>query len=472
MIRAPPQFLLRVLENPEYTIQLDDQLKEIRPIHKIDGTTSFLAHLLYKAVWPTAPRDFAFLGMACQWDDDTWIDAVCSIQDSRIPEEKGYVRADLLIGGYVIKACPGQPEMSDVTYIFKLDLKGNVPTFIVNKIGQAQPLCVNTLRNFAEPLYVEMKKDSQRLKEFEDTYPILPIAYMAQLTTPSVPATATTSLGSQLVPTPAPTAETAPTKVGVYTQPTSGPEDVAANIGGGLIEVEGEREGRQETGNPTQFGGERQNSDPTVVGEWMGRQNGMEASDPVVVEGEWAWIENEMETVARQSGDGENLQQLPPVAQRWHLMDEETRFTTPETELENGTGDRRLQHPMDEEVRFATPITELEDGARGQLEHASSRPPTLGGPTSPAETTGTETTDTPRDPSSATGKSENGMIVMEPLDAYTPEELSSDEGEPKMDEVFWNSRPSHPELILKIPVYQDARRDSEMSKAVSREKCA
>ena len=171
LIKAPPTFIIRVLNDPSYTTVLDDMLKESRIIYKLSKSLH-LVQLLYKGVWPTAPRDFSVLSIQGEVDERTWISSGISVEDPRIPEEKGYVRAQLDVGGYLIRSVPSEPEVSKVTYVARVDLKGNIPAFAVNKISQSQPLCVNRLRGLIEPLYAKMKEKPQKMKEFEEKFSI------------------------------------------------------------------------------------------------------------------------------------------------------------------------------------------------------------------------------------------------------------------------------------------------------------
>ena len=172
LVRAPPRFITRVLNDPSYTTVLDDMLKESRIIHELSKSLH-LVQLLYKGIWPTAPRDFSVLSIQGELDERTWISSGISVEDPRMPEEKGYVRAQLDVGGYVIRSVPSEPEMSEVTYVARVDLKGNIPAFAVNKISQSQPLCVNRLRGLVEPLYTKMKGEPQKMREFEEAFPIV-----------------------------------------------------------------------------------------------------------------------------------------------------------------------------------------------------------------------------------------------------------------------------------------------------------
>lgn len=171
LVKVPPRFIIRVLNDPSYTTILDDMLKESRVLQELSKSLH-LVQLLYKAVWPTAPREFSVLSILGQLDERTWISSGISVNDPRIQPEKGYVRAQLDVGGYLIRSVPSNPEVSEVTYVARVDLKGNIPAFAVNKISESQPLCVNRLRGLVEPLYAKMKSDPQKMREFEEKYPI------------------------------------------------------------------------------------------------------------------------------------------------------------------------------------------------------------------------------------------------------------------------------------------------------------
>lgn len=170
-VNAPPEFLLRFLRDPTNATALDELLKETRVLQELSPAVT-LVQLLYKAVWPTSPRDLAVLSIAGQVDPSTWISSGISIIDARIPPEKGYVRADLLAGGYVIHSVPDKPEISEVTYAACVNLKGNIPAFVANKIAESQPMCVDQMRKLTEPFYQQLKDDPQNLAAFEEKFPV------------------------------------------------------------------------------------------------------------------------------------------------------------------------------------------------------------------------------------------------------------------------------------------------------------
>ena len=171
-VNVPPDFILRLLMDGSYACELDDLLKDIEEIYTVTDSIHLL-HLHYKPVWPTTARDFAVLDVAGRVDENISVHAAVSITDPRIPEERGYVRGEVVSGGgYVIQSCPGHPNRSYITYITQVDLKGSVPMFVVNKVIESQPLCASQLRQIAEREYGKAKQNLQMLKELEEKQPI------------------------------------------------------------------------------------------------------------------------------------------------------------------------------------------------------------------------------------------------------------------------------------------------------------
>lgn len=70
-----------------------------------------------------------------------------SYQNPFIPEVKGIVRAELVIGGWLVTPKPNN-EGCHVIYIIQTDLKGSIPTRVVNSVSQQQPLLIASIKNF------------------------------------------------------------------------------------------------------------------------------------------------------------------------------------------------------------------------------------------------------------------------------------------------------------------------------------
>ena len=204
-INCPPEFLIRILMDTTYSKQLDDLLDKMTLMKEVDDHVQ-LMYLKYKAFWPTTARDFCVLSVFGQFDKSTFVHAASSVVDPRVPEEKGYVRGEVLSGGYVIQACPGQPGLSRVTYVTQVDLKGSVPAFVVNKVCESQPQCVNHFRHIAEGEFARLNRNLVKMTQFENQFPIPHIVKERPSLSPT----------SSLPPLPRPLEEQAPS----LTEPT------------------------------------------------------------------------------------------------------------------------------------------------------------------------------------------------------------------------------------------------------------
>ena len=206
-INTPPDFVLRVLMDPVHESALDDMLKDTRVIKEVTPTIDLL-HLTYKAVLLTSARDFAVCNVVGRIDEHTSVHAACSVTDHRIPEVKGCVRGDVMAGGYCIKDVPGNPNAALVTYITQVDLKGSVPAFVVNKIVESQPQCVNQLDKIVMKEYSKLTSDPAGMEQFEKKFPIYSIFPVKEATPIIIITEHSEPTASTLGRTPGPTAST------------------------------------------------------------------------------------------------------------------------------------------------------------------------------------------------------------------------------------------------------------------------
>lgn len=450
IIRAPPAFIVRVLKNPKFTTRFDEMLRESRFLDEIsDGVR--IVHLSYKAVWPTAPRDFSLLSVSGQLNDSTWIQIGLSITDPRIPEQKGHVRAHLVVGGYVLVECPDNPDVSEVTYATKVDLKGSVPSFVVNKVTSNQPLCVHHLRTVVESLYAELKQNPQRMREYEKEFPVHKLfAKKASQEPETGEASQETGKASQEPETAAPKSEApvfrpkatsltatslpAIPKAGIVRNSSSSPQLLAAEA---TLRSRDAKPGpsRKKSRDRHQLPGSREQSLRAEVIE-----NGPTVFPPIT------------ETVDDSDLPPESTDQVAP--QRTHGSDQEPApaFTAIK---EDGTESR----------------DESENESNGEEEERDE----AGAAPNSAESS----------PNSSPPSLRNNLIVMESIEAYTPEEISSDEaggtGEGGGEEEEGEDRPAEgereeevfslkrgPSFELKLPPYPTQEIEAEQSSNDSR----
>ncbi|KAF4689186.1 hypothetical protein FOZ60_001960 [Perkinsus olseni] len=92
-------------------------------------------------------RDCVYAILREKIRDDLWIVSSKSVDLPEYPENgvlPGYVRCDVKFAGYAMSIDPKTKELT-VTMYNQVDVKGNIPTWIVNKAQNKQPACLNDM---------------------------------------------------------------------------------------------------------------------------------------------------------------------------------------------------------------------------------------------------------------------------------------------------------------------------------------
>jgi hypothetical protein len=99
-----------------------------------------------KTPWPISPRDMSATLLREFNDDESYI-VMVSVEDDRIPEVSGNVRANLMISGWrMYKTETGV----GVTYVTQIDLAGSIPTSFLKSIQIQVPLCAGKVVQYAQ----------------------------------------------------------------------------------------------------------------------------------------------------------------------------------------------------------------------------------------------------------------------------------------------------------------------------------
>ena len=104
----------------------------------VDEKTS-VRRIAYKAIWPTAPRDFVVCTSWSELEDGSELITTRSVWDELYPHKEGYVRGFLNISGYHITPTP---EGCKIMMCAHSDLGGSVPSGVINMLSSAAPLKV------------------------------------------------------------------------------------------------------------------------------------------------------------------------------------------------------------------------------------------------------------------------------------------------------------------------------------------
>ena len=67
-----------------------------------------------------------------------------------VPEQKSVIRASAPIGGWRLEPLEGDPTKTKASYMIELDLKGNIPGFVMKKANSDQGQQIVLLRKVVE----------------------------------------------------------------------------------------------------------------------------------------------------------------------------------------------------------------------------------------------------------------------------------------------------------------------------------
>ena len=105
----------------------------------------FADHITFKQVWPTTQRDMVNIVHWRVTEQGYLVVLACSKELDAVPERRGIVRAEVAIGGWVMRPLPRNAGV-DCSYMVETDLKGTLPSSIKAMVAENQPLLVAAVR--------------------------------------------------------------------------------------------------------------------------------------------------------------------------------------------------------------------------------------------------------------------------------------------------------------------------------------
>ncbi|XP_065195132.1 uncharacterized protein LOC135826448 [Sycon ciliatum] len=166
VIRAPIPLLLDWMTSDDKVKQWDEFFSEGKLVEDIGGVAK-VENLIYKGVWPTTPRDFCVVSGVKTLDNGVVLACSKSVTHPRCVPTSSHVRAECLDGGFAICPIAGTEGSYTVTYVTRVDLKGNIPSMVVNRINQDSPMSVAVLRDKVQPLRLGFLRNLQKKKAEE-----------------------------------------------------------------------------------------------------------------------------------------------------------------------------------------------------------------------------------------------------------------------------------------------------------------
>ena len=119
-------------------------------MHAVDDRT-VIRRLAYKAVWPTSARDFIACTTWRELEDGSLLVVTKSGHNEMVSPPKGFVRGQVLAGGYWIQPSPenGSSDIPKgccrVTLVAHTDLGGSIPASLINAVSASAPVNILTL---------------------------------------------------------------------------------------------------------------------------------------------------------------------------------------------------------------------------------------------------------------------------------------------------------------------------------------
>jgi hypothetical protein len=136
VMKASPIEVYELVRNIEIYKTWDPKIVESKLIRKLSDNTSI--NYLELAPWfPVSARDVCFIQYVKKEKNGTYIVAWRSVEDPLVPKKRGVVRALMSTSGFVITPLQRQ---SLVTFVLQFDLKGWIPTALMNQVTATQPM--------------------------------------------------------------------------------------------------------------------------------------------------------------------------------------------------------------------------------------------------------------------------------------------------------------------------------------------
>ena len=122
----PPMHLFRGVCLLDHRLESDKAVKSMAYLERV-GVNLLLAYQVNKRVLTISERDL-YMHQYCDIDDDGNLYTFVSDEFCKdCPDEKGCVRMDIPLGGYVIKPDKSDPNKCTLFALFEVDPMGNIP---------------------------------------------------------------------------------------------------------------------------------------------------------------------------------------------------------------------------------------------------------------------------------------------------------------------------------------------------------
>eukprot|EP00927_Polykrikos_kofoidii_P058917 TRINITY_DN5379_c0_g1_i1.p1 TRINITY_DN5379_c0_g1~~TRINITY_DN5379_c0_g1_i1.p1 ORF type:complete len:393 (-),score=59.01 TRINITY_DN5379_c0_g1_i1:36-1214(-) len=131
--------ILRISERPKW----DDMCQEgsvqeaYPPFYRVSYVKMYSPSLI------VSPRDLVILGRMCWLEDGGFAVHLSSTEHPDLPDASGFVRAEMCLGGYIVRPKAGSSNTFRIMWSGNVDPKGLIPTIVANSMVWKQGITLD-----------------------------------------------------------------------------------------------------------------------------------------------------------------------------------------------------------------------------------------------------------------------------------------------------------------------------------------
>jgi len=133
-LNASPAVLYDVLHDPDYRKTWDENMAAGYEIEKLNVNNDVGYYAAKSPFMMISSRDFCNQ-RAWRARSTEYVIRAHTVKHPDMPEQSGYVRAQAIVTGYLLRACKDDENKVVLTYMTQTDPKGWLPGWLVNKVA-------------------------------------------------------------------------------------------------------------------------------------------------------------------------------------------------------------------------------------------------------------------------------------------------------------------------------------------------
>ena len=162
LIKAPPAAVLELIKDADEEIirQYNPMYDRGYDLEVLDANTK-VSYGSVRAIFPFKPRDtvtrVAFRDLPASAGAGTLV-LQRAVKHASMPKRKGYVRAEILRGTFIVQPVKGSPGMTNFTFTQQINAGGILPAWLMNQLVAQDAVQLVLRLNTAAKRYAKKKR--------------------------------------------------------------------------------------------------------------------------------------------------------------------------------------------------------------------------------------------------------------------------------------------------------------------------